>query len=66
MALHCLKCKRTLPGMESLHLMRKCPYCGNTDRDSFIRVDDEDIDPAKQEKDREWLESHRAQQPSEN
>jgi len=25
----------------------------------FIRVDDEDIDPAKQQQDKEWLESHK-------
>jgi len=26
----------------------------------FMRVDDEDIDPAKQQQDKEWLESHTA------
>lgn len=59
MAIQCLKCKHILPGVKSLHLVSCCPKCGNTKRDQFFRVDDEDIDPRKYEKDRTWLESHK-------
>ncbi len=60
MAIRCTKCNHTLSGKNSLHLVTQCPKCGNTVRDMFIRVDDEDINPVKQEQDREWLESHKA------
>ena len=60
MAIRCTKCGKTLPGKKSLHLVSKCPYCGNTAREMFIRVDDEDIDPSKRQQDEEWLESHKA------
>ena len=60
MAIRCMKCNHTLPGMKSLHLVSKCPKCGNTSRDKFILVDDEDIDPERRQEDKEWLESHRA------
>lgn len=59
MAIKCAKCNKTLPGVASLHLLSKCPNCGNTDRTLFIRVDDDDIDPGKRQKDKEWLESHK-------
>ena len=61
MAIRCTKCNHTLQGKKSLHLVSKCPNCGNTAREMFIRVDDEDIDPAKQQQDKEWLESHKAE-----
>lgn len=60
MAIRCTNCNHTLPGKKSLHLVSKCPYCGNTAREKFIRVDDEDIDPSKRQQDKEWLESHKA------
>lgn len=60
MAIHCSKCGHTLPGVKSLHLVSRCSNCGNTDRSLFIRVDDEDIDPKARERDKEWLEAHRA------
>ena len=61
MAIRCTKCDHTISGAKSLHLVSKCPACGNSERDKFIRVDDEDIDPAKKEADREWLEEHRSE-----
>lgn len=60
MAIRCLKCNHTLLGKDSLHLVSKCQKCGNTDRDKFIRVDDEDINPIRKKEDKEWLESQKA------
>ena len=57
MAIICLECNHTFSGTGSLHLISECPECGNTKRDGFMRVDDEDIDPEKYEKDKEWLEA---------
>lgn len=48
-----------MSGVTSLHLVSKCEKCGNTAKDTFIRVDDEDIDPEKKQKDKEWLEAHK-------
>jgi len=59
MAIQCNGCKFVLPGLDSLHLVKTCPECGNTNRDQFFRVDDEDIDPVQHAKDREWLEAQR-------
>ena len=60
MAIRCTKCNHTISGKKSLHLVSKCPNCDNTAREMFIRVDDEDIDTAKQQQEKEWLESHKA------
>jgi hypothetical protein len=59
MAVKCLKCKHTKSGVSSLHMVSICEKCGNTDKSLFIRVEDEDIDPEKYQKDKEWLEEHR-------
>lgn len=61
MAIKCLKCKYVMLGINSLHMVSKCSRCGNKDMDMFIRIDDEDIDPRKYKKDKEWLESHKAE-----
>ncbi len=58
MAIKCLKCNHVIEG--GLHTLSECPNCGNTDRDEFCKVPDTDIDPAKRERDKKWLESHRA------
>lgn len=57
MGVKCLKCKNVLSGSDGLHLSSKCPKCGNTNMSLFIRVDDLDIDPKKNKRDKEWLES---------
>ena len=57
LGLKCLKCNNVLSGSGGLHLTSKCPECGNADLSSFIRVDDEDINPKAYERDKEWLES---------
>jgi len=62
MAILCKKCSHTIAGASSLHLVSNCPNCGNSDRSLFIRVEDEDIDPAKETRDREWLDSRRVEQ----
>ena len=49
----CLKCKDIVKGNA---LPSKCPNCGNEDLSQFIRVDEE-IDPIKNKREREWLES---------
>jgi predicted nucleic acid-binding Zn-ribbon protein len=59
MGIRCMKCKHTISGVSSLHLVSKCPKCGNTAKDMFVRVDDKDIDPVRRQKDKEWLESHK-------
>lgn len=59
MAIRCTKCNHTMSGITSLHLVSKCEKCGNTAKDTFIRVDDDDIDPEKKQKDKEWLEAHK-------
>lgn len=58
MAVRCEKCKHVIEGKEGVHTVSTCPNCGNTDKDMFIRVED-DIDPEEYEKTREWLESRR-------
>lgn len=62
MAIKCLACGNTVSGTDGLHTLFKCPNpeCGNTDRSKFCRVDDEDVNPVKHEKDKKWLESHKA------
>lgn len=55
--LKCLKCQKVFSGSEGLHLSSQCSECGNDDLSLFIRVDDEDIDPIKNKRDKEWLES---------
>jgi len=60
MAVMCQKCKYIIKGAEGLHTVSKCPKCGQTDKDMFIRVEIEDFEPEEHEKDKEWLESHRA------
>ncbi len=57
--LKCLKCKKVYSGSEGLHLSSQCSECGNDDLSQFIRVDDEDIDPVKNKRYKEWLESQR-------
>ncbi len=57
MGLKCQKCGNILSGSDGLHLLSKCPNCGNNDISLFIRVDDQDIDPKKYKRDKEWLES---------
>lgn len=64
MAIKCLKCKYILRGKDGLHLVNRCPNCGNTEIDFFIRIDDEDIDPELKEKEKELLESHREEKTS--
>jgi len=59
MAIKCLKCEYILRGKDGLHLVNRCPNCGNTEIDQFIRIDDEDIDSDQKEKEKELLESHR-------
>lgn len=59
MGIKCLICNNVISGSGGLHLTTKCPECGNDDWSKFIRVDDEDIDPEKYQKDKEWLESHK-------
>ena len=61
MAILCKKCSHTIKGTSSLHLVTSCPKCGNSDRSLFIRVEDEDIDPAKENQDKEWLDAHRVE-----
>ena len=61
MAILCKKCSHTIKGASSLHLVSSCPNCRNSDRSLFIRVEDEDIDPAKENQDREWLDAHRVE-----
>lgn len=60
MAIKCLKCNHVFEG--GLHTLSKCPNpnCENTDRDEFCKVPDTEIDSAKHERDKKWLESHRA------
>ena len=41
MAIKCLKCGYVISGAEGVHLISKCPNCGNTEIDKFLRVDDE-------------------------
>lgn len=59
MSIQCMACGHKIPGKESLHMVEKCPKCNNINRELFKRIDDEDIDPEKYEKDKEWLEAHR-------
>ena len=61
MGIMCLKCGYIESGTKGLHIFSKCPNpnCGNTDRDQFIRIDDDEIDMIQHQNDREWLESHK-------
>lgn len=59
MAIKCLKCNYVESGASGLHTFSKCPKCGNTDRDKFIRVDDEDFNSEKHKIDKEYLESRK-------
>lgn len=63
MAIKCLNCNYVESGAKGLHTFSKCPNCGCTDINKFIRVDDDDkdIDLKKHEKDKKWLESHKAE-----
>lgn len=59
MAILCKKCSNAVKGVSSLHLVKSCPECGNNDPSLFIRVEDEDINPAKEKQDKEWLDARR-------
>jgi Zn-ribbon containing protein (DUF2072). len=57
----CTACNQTIEN-ESMHIPKKCPRCGNTDRTKFIRVDEFDLSPHKidkHNKDKKYLESRR-------
>lgn len=56
MGIMCQACGTKFMGTSGLHL-GSCNNCGNGDLSKFIRIDDEDIDPSKHQRDREWLES---------
>jgi len=63
MGTYCTACERMIEG-ETMHMPKKCPHCGNTDRTKFIRADENDMDPhykQKHEEDKEYLESRRAE-----
>lgn len=59
MGIKCLECNYVESGASGLHTYSACPKCGNTDRDKFIRVDDEDIIPEKHQQDKNYLESRK-------
>jgi len=56
--LKCLNCDHIINSSDGgLHLSSRCPECENEDLTKFIRVDDEDIDPDENRREKEWLES---------
>ena len=62
MAVKCLTCKYLITQDKGLHMVSKCPECGESDRSKLIRVEEEDYTKLDHEKDREWLESHKAKE----
>ena len=50
----CTKCKNIIKGNS---LPSKCKECGNEDLCLFIRIDDQDINPKLNKRDKEWLEA---------
>ena len=59
MAIMCLNCGYVETGASGLHTFSKCPKCETTDRDKFIRVDEEDFNSEKHRIDKEYLESRK-------
>ena len=61
MGTYCMACEQLIES-ETMHMPKKCPYCGNTDRTKFVRADEDDMDPRYQKKhqeDKQYLESRR-------
>lgn len=61
MAIKCLTCNFIVKEDKGLHMVSKCPECGEDDRSKLIRIEIQDYDKMDHEKDKEWLESHKIQ-----
>jgi len=59
MAIRCEKCKYIIDGPKGMHTVSECPKCHQKNPALFTRVEVDDGDPSKSEKQRKWLESHR-------
>jgi len=61
MGTKCTACNQVI-SEDAVHMPKVCPNCGNKDRTKFIRIDENDNDPAYQKKhleETQYLESRR-------
>jgi len=65
MGIRCLKCNHVIKGKNGLHLVTKCPNCGNKQKDMFKRVPNK-ISEEQKKREREWLESHKLDKNKDN